>query len=227
MIDTVRGLKREDVWDFENGFHWFTPLNRMHKLLAHYELYKMIVDLPGAIAEFGVFKGASLIRFATFRRLLETDHSRKIVGFDAFGGFPSEGLDSKADRDFVKRFSEDAGDGLAKGELAALLEAKGITNVELVAGNVLDTLPAYLEANPHLRLAALHLDMDVELPTRLAFDLLYDRIVPGGLVIIDNYATVAGETDATDAFLADKIADRGVALKKLPFTNIPTYFRKP
>ena len=32
----------------------------------------------------GVSKGASLVRFATFRDALENDFARKIVGFDAF-----------------------------------------------------------------------------------------------------------------------------------------------
>ena len=38
----------------------------------------MIKDLPGDILEFGVFKGSSLIRFLTFRAILENNYARKI-----------------------------------------------------------------------------------------------------------------------------------------------------
>jgi len=80
------------VGDYENGYHWFSTPSRMHKMLAQYELYRQTIGLPGHVLEFGVYKAVSLIRLASYRQLLEVDHSRKIVGFDAFGGFPVDGL---------------------------------------------------------------------------------------------------------------------------------------
>ena len=93
----IRGLNPNDVWDYENGFYWFSHRSRVNKFIAHYELYKTILDLPGDVLELGVYKSASLIRFATFRDLLENDFSRKIVGFDAFGTFPKTKLMSDVD----------------------------------------------------------------------------------------------------------------------------------
>lgn len=40
-----------------------------------------------------VCKAGSLVHFATFRDALENDFSRKIVGFDAFGSFPTDKLE--------------------------------------------------------------------------------------------------------------------------------------
>ena len=77
-----------NAFDYENGFILTSEPYRLGNILAHYELYKKIVHLPGDVVELGVFKGNSLIQFATFRSLLENDKSRKIVGFDAFGEFP-------------------------------------------------------------------------------------------------------------------------------------------
>lgn len=79
----------ENSFDYENGFILTSEPYRLGNILAHYELYKKIVHLPGDVVELGVFKGNSLIQFATFRSLLENDKSRKIVGFDAFGEFPN------------------------------------------------------------------------------------------------------------------------------------------
>ena len=78
----------ENSFDYENGFILTSAPHRLGNILAHYELYKKIVHLPGDVVELGVFKGNSLIQFATFRSLLENDKSRKIIGFDAFGTFP-------------------------------------------------------------------------------------------------------------------------------------------
>lgn len=219
----IRGLQKEKSWDYENGFYWFSPKSRLNKMLAHYELYKSIVNLPGHIFELGVYKGASLIRLATFRDALENDYSRRIVGFDAFGRFPTDGLKVDDDLTFIEHFEGAGGHGLSKDEVGALLEVKGFENIELVEGNVFDTLPLYLERHPETRLAFLHLDMDVKEPTDLALNLLYERVVPGGLIVLDDYNAVAGETLSVDAF----IKDRGLRIEKLPFYNVPSFIRKP
>ena len=75
-------------FEYENNFYFSSGIGRIGKLIAHYELFKMVKDLPGEIIECGVFKGSSLIRFVTFRNLFEKENLRKVVGFDAFGKFP-------------------------------------------------------------------------------------------------------------------------------------------
>jgi hypothetical protein len=219
----IRGLSKEAIWEYENGFYWFSSKIRVNKMLAHYELYKMILDLPGHIFELGVYKGASLVRLATFRDALENDFSRKIVGFDAFGGFPTKKLELKEDFHFVKKFEDLGGDGLKKDEISSILKSKGFENFELVEGNVFDTLPVYLEKNPETRISFLHLDMDVKEPTDFALEKLYERVVPGGLIVFDDYNSVAGETISVDNFLKQK----NLKIEKLPFYHVPSFVRKP
>ncbi|WP_428526425.1 TylF/MycF/NovP-related O-methyltransferase [Roseibium sp.] len=219
----VRGLDKDSVWDYENGFYWFSHKSRLNKMLAHYELYQSIVGLPGHIFELGVYKGASLIRLATFRDSLENDFSRKIVGFDAFGEFPTDGLKVEDDLKFVERFEQAGGHGLSREELNDLLVSKGFENFSLVKGNVFDTLPSYLEENPETRLAFLHLDMDVKEPTDFALEMLYQRVVPGGLIVFDDYNAVAGETLSVDNF----VRQHGLKIEKLPFYHVPAFIRKP
>ena len=147
MKDVIRKLNRADVWDYENGFYWFSPKSRLNKLLAHYELYKTIAHIPGHIFELGVYKGASLVRFATFRDALENDYSRKIVGFDAFGAFPTSNLEVEEDLNFIEKFEGEGGHGLSDDEVADVLSSKGFENFNLVKGNIFDTLPKYLSNN--------------------------------------------------------------------------------
>ncbi len=219
----IRGLSRNDVWDHENAFYWFSHPTRIGKMIAHYELYKSIVNLPGDVIELGVYKATSLVRLATFRNLLENDFSRKIVGFDAFGKFPTENLTLEGDFAFIDRFEQDGGDGLAINDVREILKEKNFQNVALKEGNVFQTLPRYLEEYPATRIAFLHLDMDVKEPTAYALELLYARVVPGGLIVLDDYNTVAGETDAVDEFRAKN----NLKIEKLTHNYIPSFIRKP
>lgn len=210
-----------DPWLAENVFYLRSPVSRLGKLLAHYEIYKMILGLPGAVVECGVFKGASLVRFATFRSLLETEDSRPIHGFDAFGAFPRDGISSEADQAFIERFQSAGGDGIAPAALQAALAAKKLGNVMLHAGLVGDTVPPFLASHPALKIALLHLDLDVYEPTRLCLDLLGERLVPGGLIVFDDYTSVEGATRAADEFAKAN----GVKLEKLPYYSVPAFIR--
>lgn len=223
MKDVIRDLNRASAWDYENGFYWFAPKTRLCKMLAHYELYKTICTIPGHIFEFGVYKGASLVRFCTFRDALENDYSRKIVGFDAFGEFPTENLKVEEDLAFIEKFEGAGGYGLKADEVDDILSKKGFGNFELVKGNVFDTLPRYLSNNPETRIALLHLDMDVKEPTDFVLELLYERVVPGGIVVFDDYNAVAGETISVDEF----VGEHKLKLEKLNFYKVPTFVRKP
>ena len=219
----VNGLSSENVWDHENAFSWFTHRSRINKLLAHFELYKQIIDLPGDVYEFGVYKAASIIRLATFRDVLENDYSRKIVGFDAFGKFPTSHLTLESDLNFVKDFENQGGDGISLEDAHSIISNKGFENIELVAGDIFETLPPYLENNPSTRISLLHLDMDVKEPSAFVLDEMYDRVVPNGLIVFDDYNAVAGESDAVDAFLSK----RKLRIEKTSHYSIPAFVRKP
>ncbi|MDP3331387.1 MAG: TylF/MycF/NovP-related O-methyltransferase [Methylococcaceae bacterium] len=220
-MESIFGYELNKTFDYENGFYVTSDPRRMQKLIAHYELYKKITNLPGAIVECGVFKGTSLIRFAQFRDMLESAYSRKIIGFDAFGKFPISN-DGMHDQVFIEKFEREAGDGMSVAELQAVFDHKGISNVELVAGNISETVPEYQKLHPELKISILHIDVDVYLPSKVALEYLYEHVVPGGICIFDDYGTVYGETKAVDEFFAGK----SIKLLKLPCSHIPTYLVK-
>jgi len=220
---SIRNLSSQQVWDHENAFYWFSHPTRLNKMLAHFELYKSIVNLPGDVVELGVYKAASLIRLATFRNVLENDFSRKIIGFDAFGKFPTSNLTLQTDFEFIERFEHEGGEGLSKNEVESIFKHKGFQNVFLNEGNIFTTLPEYIEQFPATRIAFLHLDMDVKEPTAYALDYLYERVVPNGLIVLDDYAVVAGETDAVDEFLSK----RKLTIEKSSHYYVPSFIRKP
>lgn len=212
----------EESFFYENGFYLTSKHDRMGKFLAHYELYKRIVDLPGNIVECGVFKGNSLVRFATFRELLENTYSRKIIGFDIFGKFPETAFED--DKKFLTKFIDSAGEqSISVDELNKVLTFKSFHNIELVKGDINQTVPAYVRDQPQCKIALLHIDTDVYEPAVTILESFYDRVVRGGLIVLDDYGTFPGETQAVDEFMAN----RKLEIKKLPFYQVPSFIIKP
>ena len=209
------------VWDAENAFYHKSNISRLGKLIYQYEIYKLIKDLPGDVLEFGVFKGNSLIRFLTFRSIIENNFSRKVYGFDTFKEFPTQ--KRKNDKKLKKEFTADAGKPIRKNILKSILDKKKFENFELVEGDVLKSLNKFLKNNPNLKISLLHLDMDVFNATNFVINKLKDRIVKNGIILIDDYGTVEGATKVIDNFLQK---NKKLELKKMSFYKVPSFIIK-
>lgn len=208
-------------WEYENAFYLTCDNSRLGKILAHYELFKLVKDLPGDIVECGIFKGASFVRFAGFRDLLSSPDSHKIIGFDTFGAFPPSTLTEDAAH--IKHWVENAGpQSISKVQLQQVLQKKGITNAELVEGDIVETVPRYMKDHPDLRISLLNLDTDIYDPAVAILKHLWPRVVRGGVLILDDYGVFPGETKAVDDFF------KGTAVKiqKFPFAMTPCYIIK-
>ena len=149
--------KNYNVWESENIFFLKSHPSRINKFLAHYELYKKIKNKPGCIIECGVYKGASLMRWAHFRQSLENNDSRNIFGFDVFSTFPNKGIKSSLDKKFINEYDDGGGVGISPQKLENFFKKKQFSNIELIKGNVLSTLGNFKKKNPHLKIALLHL----------------------------------------------------------------------
>ena len=212
----------EKMFEYENNFYLSSDVSRMSKILAHYELYKMVLDLPGAIVECGVFKGISLIRFATFRQLLSTSFSRSIIGFDTFGQFPK--TEFEPDKKMRQYHLDTAGgESISRQQLLEILRHKGIDGgIELIEGDITKTVPDYLTSHPELRISLLNLDVDIYEPSVTVLEELYPRLVKGGVILLDDYGFFPGETQAVEDYFKNKKAD----IRKLPFAMTPAYIVK-
>ena len=76
--------------------------------------------------------------------------------------------------------------------------------LELVAGDIRTSASDYARRNPGLRIALLHMDLDLGEPTFAALTALWPRVVAGGIVVFDEYAVPQwSESDGVDRFLAE------------------------
>lgn len=209
-------------WDAENSFYHLSDVTRVAKLVYQYEIYKMIKNIPGDVVEFGVFKGSSLIKFLTFREILENNSSRKFYAFDAFGKFPRSKT-KKFDEEFIKKFEKDAGHGIKIKKLQSILQKKGFKNFELIKGDINLTALDFLKKNKSIKISLLHLDLDTYFVTRKILEKFFNNVVKKGIILIDDYNVSEGVTRAIDEFLKGK---KDIQLRKLSYYKQPSYIIK-
>ncbi|GGM34352.1 hypothetical protein GCM10012275_02110 [Longimycelium tulufanense] len=69
--------------------HERTVRHCLAELLSLDALYRMILDIPGVIMEFGLHRGRHLAALTALRGVHEPcNPHRRIIGFDTFTGFP-------------------------------------------------------------------------------------------------------------------------------------------
>jgi len=216
--------------DVLESFSIYVRRINMTRFLAHYELYKMIADVPGCIVECGVYQGNSLFAFAKFLEIFHPgDRIRYVIGFDSFKGF--EEFSAKDGPEYPNR-SKVLGGWNPSSFRDAFFKFVDIHHadsfvphakrIQIVEGDINETVPRYVSDNPGLRIALLHLDVDLYRPNLTALQHLYDRVVRGGLVVLDEYGMTewGGESLAAEEFFGEKIPK----LRKFPWTSTPGAF---
>ena len=194
------------VFERLENFPKYVPRQTLGRYLALYEIFKSVLDVQGDVIECGVHWGGGLMLFAQLSAVLEpTNLQRRIVGFDTFSGFPSvSAADARAahDNDQIRQggYAADSYGDLE--ECIRLYDANRhvghLEKVTLVRGDARETIPRYLEQDPHTVVSLLHLDFDLYEPTKVALAHFVDRMPKGGIIVFDelNNAAWPGETVA-------------------------------
>jgi hypothetical protein len=213
--------------DIINRFPVFARRTTLKRFLAHYELFRQTIDVPGDIVELGVFRGHSLMTWANFLECRNIgDRTKKVWGFDNFTGFQSLSPEDGPEYDHV---SKKAGGFSPQNYFEELKEAIKVFDddrfvswkkrIELIVGDVEETIPRFIEQFPGLRISLLHFDIDLYKPTMAGLKNLFPRVVSGGVVIFDEYGVLewGGESQAVEEYLAAQ----NYKLRKFEWNNIP------
>ena len=156
--------------------------------------YAAVAHLPGDIVEAGVAAGgsaASLLLATEAMRVPRTLHL-----FDTFAGLPpaDAALDSPAALEWTGKVRHGVAD------VSENLDKCGVP-LSCVTFHAGDIVATPLEELPQA-IAVLRLDTDWYASHVWEFEHLYPRVVPGGVVILDDYADWPGAKKAVDEFLA-------------------------
>lgn len=193
--------KTSDIWTVFNEFLLRGSPDRFTKILARYELFKHVVDLPGDIIECGVFKGTGLLYWAKLLQIFNPLSDKKVVGFDLFGP-----RDENSTYDWDAQFGAHVQENLSPEAILEIAAEQGLSHrVEIVAGDAARTVPDYCTTHPGSRIALLNLDFDNYDPTAVALNHFFPLVVPGGVVVFDDYAIAHwGESIAVDEYFQGK-----------------------
>jgi hypothetical protein len=209
------------------SFSKYVPRQSLGHFLAKQELFKMVEQVHGHILECGVFLGAGLMTWANMSAIYEPfNHTRRIVGFDTFAGFPS-----LSDKDETGSTAYSKAQGLAADSYEDLKECirlydsnrpiGHIPRVELVKGDACETIPQYLTDNRHLVVAMLYLDFDIYEPTKVAIETFLPRMPKGSIIAFDelNQKAWPGETLA----VLETVGIRNLAIRRFQTSSALSY----
>ena len=187
-------------------------MNSVERMYAVWQSVRHICrhGVAGDIVECGVWRGGSSMA-AALTLLQEGAHDRRLWLYDTF-----EGMTEPSDQDIsvyglraVERWDEIRSRRddwvLAFASLADVrrnMASTGITadRLEYVCGPVEETIPGRVPE----RVAVLRLDTDWYASTRHELEHLWDRLEPGGVLLLDDYGHWTGARKAVDEFFLDR-----------------------
>ncbi|MCX5794107.1 MAG: class I SAM-dependent methyltransferase [Elusimicrobia bacterium] len=200
----------------------------LKRFMAHHELFLKTLEVPGDIAELGVFRGVGLM---TWANLLESycigSRTKVVFGFDNWKGFvdlaSEDGKEVGAVQKVVGGFSPELHFKQLKDAISIFDEDRFVpwkNRIRLIEGNIEDSAPAFTQQHPGVRFSLVHFDCDLYKPTKAALQSFWPRLCRGGVMIFDEYAIAdwPGETQAVDEFFADM---PNMRIRTFPWTNSP------
>ncbi len=197
MIDLRLDAKRDTV-------NYITPHLKTAMLFAdRYALLDYAVKQAkaatpqGLVCEFGVAGGKTLRHIAGL-------WAGKVHGFDSFEGLPEDWTGT----------AEQAGRFDLKGKLPALAP-----NAALHVGWFEKSLPPFLAAHPGPA-ALLHLDADLYSSTKTVLEALAGRIVPGTVLVFDEYYNYPNWREHEFKAFQEFVAARGLSYKYIGFSTL-------
>jgi len=211
-----------------DAFPKYASRQALAKFLTKYEIFQKILHVNGSIVEAGVLHGGGTLAWAKLSSILEpTNHTRKIIGFDTFAGFPSiNDKDKKGTDGSLLKIGELKGSTQKSVTEAVSIYDENrplnhIPKVELVEGDIVNTAPAYIKENPHLVISMLYLDVDLYQPTKVMLETFLPVMPKGAVIVFDelNAKMFPGETVAVDEILGI----RNLEIKRFTFDSYVSY----
>jgi hypothetical protein len=187
-----KNMPSNDVYKAFNEFIFSDDIKLLGKLLHRFEFFQQVKDIPGDIVEIGVFKGSGMATFCKFLEIYCPNSNKKVIGFDIFDTKESEVIlnrDGTFDKsNMMTVYNKVNSNDLSLENVNARLEnINSNKKYILVPGDVQDTLPKFIKVNPGFRASMIYIDVDLDRPTYNALKYLWDRLLPGGVILFDEY----------------------------------------
>ena len=173
----------------ERSLGLFLRGSLLARILAIADIYRQVVNIPGAVFDIGTWRGQTSVVCENLRAIYEPLHfNRRIVCFDTFEGYV--GFSEKDKATELHREGRYALSGTDYAEfLRQLLELHEKSNAmghnhgkhTVIKGDCRETLPRFFEQNPNEYVALAFFDVNSYDPTLKSFEAVWARLVPGGI----------------------------------------------
>jgi O-methyltransferase len=207
LSPVAQRLRRAQYFGIYRRFKPFTMM-APETFVDNLRLARRIRTLYGCVVECGVWRGGMSAGIATI-----LGPSRKYFLLDSFEGLPpAQPVDGPAAAKWQQ--ARDAptfyNNCSASPECAReAMNIAGATDFQLVKGWFSDTIPSFRLSEP---IALLRLDGDWYDSTIVCLEGLFDQVVPGGLIIVDDYYAWDGCSRAVHDFLSRRAATERIRL---------------
>jgi hypothetical protein len=206
--NNVKNFSSQENYDNFNNFIFSGDKKIIGKLLYRYDFFNKTKHLPGDIVEIGVFKGSGVASFLKFLEIHCPNSIKKVIGFDIFDPENSSIVLEKDNENDKQKMQEvynrvDIKDRTLENVTSKLKNIND--NFILIEGDVEQTLPKFTSENPGFRISLLYIDVDIERPTYNSLKYLWDRVVPGGIIVFDEYEYHKfSESSGVDRFMKEQ-----------------------
>jgi len=198
FINKRKKILNKKDWELIDNWPLYVGKYNLARSINNIELIKQSIEIPGDIIEFGCWKGANLLLIAKTIEIFSPMTMKNIWGFDLFKGLDFFDLKDGESKKLKGKYK---GDEKRLREIIKLFELND--RVNLIKGNILKTLPDFLDDNPSLNVSLIYIDTDLYKSTKLILNSFHDRLVKGGMFVLDEWNTklYPGESVATKEFL--------------------------
>ncbi|MES2361130.1 MAG: class I SAM-dependent methyltransferase [Pseudomonadota bacterium] len=171
-------------------------------LLRSFAIKKVMID--GIVAEFGVFSGNSINQIAREISIFK-NNKIQVYGFDSFEGLMEDwvGTDSP-------KGTFDMGGNMPPVD----------SNVKLIKGWFHESIPLFLtKFDASTPFSFIHIDGDTFAAAKTVFDKIGDRIVPGTVVVFDEYFGYRGWRLGEHKAWSEFVESKRLSYEYLGFSN--------
>lgn len=167
--------------DLIHHFPAFIGHQTLARQITLYEAYKMTLDVAGHIAEVGVNLGFGSLLFAKLTMIFEPNSLTLVHGFDWCQG----AAPTKEEEHVISKGSYCT----PEEKVREIVRVQGLDNiVHLHNLDASKDLPHFFEQNNHLQFKLVFLDCGLYNVVSECLKYFWDRITPGGMLIVDHYS---------------------------------------
>ena len=236
---------RQDIIEANNVERSIISTSSKYSMTSKISLWSVIQsirhikehDLQGDIVECGVWRGGNIICASLMCDYLKI--KKKIWAFDTYAGMPKPSKEDyrisnllPAVKDWDKRQKKGkntwchASFEEVSNNFKSMLS--GVDNIKMIKGEVEKTLN---KLDIPSKISLLRLDTDWYSSTKKSLEVLYPRLQPKGILIIDDYGHWEGVRKAVDEYFKGKYAwfhyiNHSVRLLNKTYTQLTTHKNK-